>query len=58
MAAYIDRHSGPVVEVIIVDPDWGNRPVCNRRMAVLGYRHEETRAAARQESGQPIGDGY
>jgi predicted nicotinamide N-methyase len=53
LADFIDRHSGPVVEVIIVDPDRGNRPAFNKRMAALGYRHEETRVNGQQESGEP-----
>jgi predicted nicotinamide N-methyase len=52
LAGFIDRHSSPAVEVIIVDPDRGNRAAFNRRMADLGYRHEETRAASRQECGE------
>lgn len=51
LAAYIDRHSAPAVEVIIVDPDRGNRSAFNRRMAGLGYRHEESRASRVQEGG-------
>ncbi|MDD5364276.1 MAG: methyltransferase domain-containing protein [Gallionellaceae bacterium] len=53
LADYIDRHSSPSVEVIIVDPDRGNRAAFNHRMAGLGYRHTETRAAAQLESGEP-----
>lgn len=52
LSGFIDRHSGPVAEVIIVDPDRGNRPAFNRQMADLGYRLEETRAAAHLESGE------
>lgn len=53
LAGFIDRHSRPVVEVIIIDPDRGNRPAFNREMAGLGYRHEESRAVSHQESGEP-----
>jgi len=53
LAGFIDRHSGPSVEVIIVDPDRGNRPAFNREMARLGYRHEAVPAASRQECGEP-----
>jgi len=52
LAGYIDRHSCPSVEVIIVDPDRGNRAAFNRQMAGLGYLHRETRATAHQESGE------
>jgi 2-polyprenyl-3-methyl-5-hydroxy-6-metoxy-1,4-benzoquinol methylase len=53
LSGFIDRHSSPAVEVIIVDPDRGNRAVFNRNMAELGYRHEESRAASHQEDGEP-----
>lgn len=53
LAGFIDRHSGPAVEVIIVDPDRGNRPAFNREMARLGYRHEAVPAVGRQECGEP-----
>jgi 2-polyprenyl-3-methyl-5-hydroxy-6-metoxy-1,4-benzoquinol methylase len=53
LAGFIDRHSRPVVEVVIIDPDRGNRPAFNRCMAALGYRHEACPAAVRLESGEP-----
>lgn len=53
LADFIDRHSSPAVEVIIVDPDRGNRTAFTRRMAGLGFRHEETRADSHQECGEP-----
>lgn len=34
---FIGRHAAPEGEVWIVDPDRGNRPAFNRRMAALGY---------------------
>ena len=41
-AAFIGRHTAPSAEVWIVDPDRGNRPAFNRRMADLGFGlHEE-----------------
>lgn len=53
LAAFIDRHSCAAVEVVIVDPDRGNRvPFC-RRMSDYGYACSETRAAPRQNSGEP-----
>jgi 2-polyprenyl-3-methyl-5-hydroxy-6-metoxy-1,4-benzoquinol methylase len=54
LARFIDQHSNPVVEVIIIDPDRGNRPAFNREMAGLGYRHEAVRAVGRQDSGEPF----
>lgn len=52
LSAFIDLHSSADVEVIILDPDRGNRvPFC-REMALLGYAHAATTAATRQESGE------
>lgn len=53
LSAFIDRHSSPGVEVVIVDPDRGNRTRFTRGMAELGYVHEAQRAADRQNSGEP-----
>lgn len=52
LSRFIDRHSNPEVEVIIVDPDRGNRAKFNRDMAGLGYVHSEQRAAEHQSSGE------
>lgn len=43
LSAFIDRHANAAVEVLIVDPDRGNRPHFSREMAVLGFSLEETR---------------
>jgi predicted nicotinamide N-methyase len=53
LSRFIDRHSSDRVEVIIVDPDRGNRPRFNRSMAEQGFSHAETLAASRQSSGEP-----
>jgi len=53
LSHFIDRHSSPVVEVIIVDPDRGNRARFNRRMADQGYSQSEQRAENRQAGGEP-----
>jgi predicted nicotinamide N-methyase len=53
LSRFIDRHSRPDVEVIIVDPDRGNRAKFSRDMVDLGYAHTEERAATRQDSGEP-----
>jgi 2-polyprenyl-3-methyl-5-hydroxy-6-metoxy-1,4-benzoquinol methylase len=53
LSGFIERHARPEVEVIIVDPDRGNRAKFNRNMADLGYAHSEQRAAERQTSGEP-----
>jgi predicted nicotinamide N-methyase len=44
LAAFIDRHSAGVAEVLIVDPNRGNRPAFRRAMAGLGYLYNETSA--------------
>jgi predicted nicotinamide N-methyase len=41
LAAFISRHARSVSEVMIVDPNRGNRPVFNRHMAALGYALED-----------------
>ena len=41
LAAFIARHALPVSEVLIVDPNRGNRPVFSRHMAALGYALED-----------------
>jgi len=43
LALFIGRHTLPVAEVWIVDPDRGNRPAFNRQMAALGFSREEER---------------
>jgi predicted nicotinamide N-methyase len=53
VAGFISRHSAPDAEVIIVDPDRGNRPQFKREMQALGYTHSGIRAARLLESGLP-----
>ncbi len=43
LSAFIDRHGSASVEVLIVDPDRGNRSSFNQHMRALGFSHEETR---------------
>ncbi|HEX5127454.1 MAG TPA: SAM-dependent methyltransferase [Rhodocyclaceae bacterium] len=52
LSNFIDRHSNTRVEIIIVDPDRGNRSSFNRNMARLGYSFSETRADCIQASGE------
>jgi len=52
LSAFIDLHSATEVEVIILDPDRGNRTPFCREMALLGYSHAATTAASHQESGE------
>lgn len=44
LAAYIDRHSAELVEVLIVDPNRPNRSSFCREMAELEYEGNRTRA--------------
>jgi hypothetical protein len=41
------------VEVVIVDPDRGNRARFNRSMKGLGYVHDEQRADSQLADGEP-----
>jgi predicted nicotinamide N-methyase len=41
LAAFIGLHALPRSEVLIVDPNRGNRPAFSRRMAALGYALED-----------------
>jgi predicted nicotinamide N-methyase len=52
LAAFLDRHSGHGVEIVVVDPDRGNRVAFGREMARRGYTQEMTRAADHQQSGE------
>jgi predicted nicotinamide N-methyase len=45
LAAFIAQHAAPSGEVWIVDPDRGNRPAFNRRMAGQGFERAERRLA-------------
>lgn len=51
LAGFIGRHAAPAGEVWIVDPDRGNRPAFNRRMAALGYALEDGRIDAEASLG-------
>lgn len=51
LAGFIDRHAAPSAEVIIVDPDRGNRAGFCRTMAGLGYGCTSRRADRYTENG-------
>ncbi len=51
LSRFIDRHACANAEVLIVDPNRGNRPAFHRRMAAAGFSLEETAL------GQPGGSG-
>jgi predicted nicotinamide N-methyase len=42
LSGFIERHALPCAEVLIVDPNRGNRSAFNRRMAQAGFRFDET----------------
>lgn len=43
LSRFIQRHARRTAEVLIVDPDRGNRPAFNRRMAAFGFALVDTR---------------
>ena len=43
LSQFIELHANPDVEVLIVDPDRGNRASFNQKMDALGYAHSELR---------------
>lgn len=46
LAAFIDKHALPRCELLIVDPNRGNRAAFTRRMAALGFGFSETALVA------------
>jgi len=53
LCAFIELHAQASVEVVIVDPDRGNRPAFNRGMAGLGFARTERSVRALPGSGLP-----
>jgi len=43
LSAFIERHANAVAEVIVADPDRGNRPAFTRHMQALGFVCAEAR---------------
>lgn len=52
LSNFIDLHSNAQVDVVILDPDRGNRSAFCRRMEALGFVLTITRAAEFQRSGE------
>lgn len=52
LARFIEAHSGASMEVLIADPDRGNRNAFTRHMERLGFEYSERRVA-RLPGGQP-----
>lgn len=53
LAAFIERHSQAAMQVVIVDPDRGNRPGFNRLMDVLGFEREELKVSCLPDGSTP-----
>ncbi len=53
LAAFIERHSQAAMEVVIVDPDRGNRAGFNRLMDVLGFQREELKVTCLPDGSTP-----
>jgi predicted nicotinamide N-methyase len=53
LANFIHRHALPTAEIIIVDPDRGNRRKFCDEMNSLGYTFSSRRAASVTENGEP-----
>ena len=51
LSQFINLHTNPGAEVLIVDPDRGNRASFTRKMNVLGYAHTEMRISMLPEGG-------
>lgn len=43
LANYIDRHASDTAEILLIDPNRGNRSVFNKCMAALGFALTETK---------------
>lgn len=54
LAAFVERHAAPAAEVIIVDPDRGNRTHFCRAMNRQGYELAARRADRLLENGEPF----
>ena len=46
LSRFIGRHAAPGAQVLIVDPDRGNRGPFTREMGLLGFSHSQTRLSA------------
>jgi predicted nicotinamide N-methyase len=53
LCAFIEQHAQPSVEVVIVDPDRGNRPAFDRGMQGLGFDRTPCRVRTLPGSGLP-----
>lgn len=53
LASFIELHAARRAEVIIVDPNRGNRPAFHRNMAGLGFDHSESMIDSPLQDGDP-----
>lgn len=53
LAGFIERRAKPCAEVLIIDPDRGNRPPFVRRMAAMGFALTESRLSTPEDDGLP-----
>ena len=53
LAGFIARHAAPVAEILIIDPDRGNRNAFKRHMAGHGFDCAETRLDTPLDDGTP-----
>lgn len=54
LCCFIEQHAECAIEVIVVDPDRGNRPAFNRGMTALGFDRSEEIVRTLPGSGQPF----
>ncbi len=53
LAAFLELHAAPRAEVLIIDPNRGNRGAFHRQMALLGFALTETAIDAPLHDGSP-----
>ena len=53
LAAFLQMHAAPLAEVLIIDPNRGNRSAFHRQMALLGFTVAETAIDAPLHDGSP-----
>jgi len=53
LTRFIEHHAAPAAEVLIVDPNRGNRSAFNKRMALLGFELTDTPLTVPLSDGSP-----
>lgn len=54
LARFIDRHSNPGCEVLMVDPGRKNHPRFSKHMQALGYQYSQTKSAPLESEDPPF----